>query len=62
MHTTQIAFAGDTAEKFKAQFAALKKQYPQLGDRGILALMKQQAGIRREAEHLGFGACGREVS
>ena len=29
MHTTQIAFAGDTAEKFKAQFAALKKQYPQ---------------------------------
>ena len=62
MHTTQIAFAGDTAEKFKAQFAALKKKHPQLGDRGILALMKSQAGIRREAIRLGYGASEKGVA
>ena len=62
MHTTQIAFAGDTAERFKAQFDALKKKYPQLGDRAIFALMKSQAGIRREAIRLGFGASERGVA
>ena len=57
----KIAFAGDSAERLKAQFNALKKERPQLGDRGILALMKKQAGIRREAERLGFGASESEV-
>jgi len=55
MHTNTIAFAGETANRLKAQFAALKKQHPQLGDRAIFALLKRQAGIRREAERLGFG-------
>ncbi len=62
MQTRKNALAGDTAEKFKAQFAALKKKHPQLGDRGILALMKSQAGIRREAIRLGFGASERGVA
>ena len=52
------AFAGETAERLKAQFGALKKRHPQLGDRAILALVKRQAGIRREAERLGFGGRG----
>ena len=62
MQTRKNALAGDTAEKFKAQFAALKKEHPQLGDRAILALMKRQAGIRREAERLGFRANESEVA
>ncbi|MBQ3340566.1 MAG: hypothetical protein IJG84_01620 [Kiritimatiellae bacterium] len=61
MQMHKIAFAGDTAERFNAQFDALKKKYPQLGDRAIFALMKSQAGIRREAIRLGFEACGKEV-
>ena len=62
MQIQKIAFAGDTAEKLKAQFNALKKEHPQLGDRAIFALMKRQAGIRREAERLGFGASESEVA
>lgn len=62
MQTRKNALAGDTAERFKAQFDALKKKHPQLGDRGILALMKSQAGIRREAIRLGFGASERGVA
>lgn len=62
MQMHKIAFAGDTAERFNAQFDALKKEYPQLGDRAIFALMKSQAGIRHEAIRLGFEACGREVA
>ena len=62
MNAQKFALAGDTAEKFKAQFAALKKKHPQLGDRGILALMKSQAGIRREAIRLGFGASEKGVA
>ena len=62
MQMHKIAFAGDTAERFNAQFDALKKKYPQLGDRAIFALMKSQAGIRREAERLGFGAIEKGVA
>ena len=62
MQMHKIAFAGDTAERFNAQFDALKKEYPQLGDRAIFALMKSQAGIRHEAIRLGFEACGKEVA
>ena len=62
MHTNKIAFAGETAEKLKAQFAALKKHHPQLGDRAIFALLKRQVGIRREAERLGFGASERGMA
>ena len=58
----KIAFAGGTAERFNAQFDALKKKYPQLGDRAIFALMKSQAGIRREAIQLGFGASEKGVA
>ena len=58
----KIAFAGDTANKLKAQFAALKNHHPKLGDRAILALLKHRAGIRREAELLGFGASESEVA
>ena len=61
MHTNTIAFAGDTAEKLRAQFAALKKAHPQLGDRAVLTILKRQAGIRREAERLGFCVSGWEV-
>ena len=62
MHTNTIAFAGDTAEKLRAQFAALKKAHPQLGDRAVLTILKRQAGIRREAERLGFCASESEVA
>jgi len=62
MQTQKSAFAGDTAEKLKAQFAALKKAHPQLGDRAIFALLKRQAGILREAERLGFGTSESEVA
>ena len=62
MQMHKIAFAGDTAERFNAQFDALKKEYPQLGDRAIFALMKSQTEIRREAIRLGFEACGKEVA
>ena len=62
MQMHKIAFAGDTAERFNAQFDALKKKYPQLGDRAIFALMKSQTEIRREAIRLGFEACGKEVA
>lgn len=58
----KIAFAGNTAEGFKSQFDALKKKYPQSGDRATFALMKHQAGIRREAERLGFGESESEVA
>ena len=47
MRHNKTAFAGDTAERLKAQFNALKKEHPQLGDRAIIALLKHQAGIRR---------------
>ena len=60
--STKNAFAGDTAEKLKAQFNALKKEHPQLGDRAIIALLKHQAGIRREAERLGFGVSEKGVA
>lgn len=62
MQTQKNAFAGETANRLKAQFNALKKEHPQLGDRAIFALMKRQAGIRREAERLGFGASESEVA
>ena len=62
MQAQKNAFAGDTAEKLKAQFNALKKEHPQLGDRAIIALLKHQAGIRREAERLGFGATEKGVA
>lgn len=56
MRHNKIAFAGETANRLKVQFAALRKEHPQLGDRAIFAFLKRQAGIRREAERLGFGA------
>ena len=62
MHTSTIAFAGETANRLKAHFTALKKQHPQLGDRAIFALLKRQAGIRREAERLGFGVSEKGVA
>ena len=62
MQTQKNAFAGETANRLQAQFAALKKQHPQFGDRAIFALLKRQAGIRREAERLGFGASESEVA
>ena len=56
MHTTQIAFAGDTAEKIKACFASLKKEHPHLGDRGIYCLIARELKKRGRALRLGFGA------
>lgn len=61
MDKTHTAFAGDTANKLKAQFFALKKQHPQLGDRAILALLKRQTGIRHDANRLGFDVSESEV-
>ena len=57
MHTTQIAFAGDTAEKLKAWFAALKKEHPHLSDRGIYCLIVRELKKRGTAIRLGFDTC-----
>ena len=62
MHTTQIAFAGDTAEKIKARFATLKKEHPHLGDRGIYCLMARELKKRGTAIRLGFDTSESEVA
>ena len=62
MHTTQIAFAGDTAERLKAWFAALKKEHPHLGDRGIYCLMARELKKRGTAIRLGFDTSESEVA
>jgi hypothetical protein len=54
MHTIQTAFGGDTAEQIKARFAALKRQHPHLGDRGIYCLIARELKKRGTALRLGF--------
>ena len=54
MHTNQIAFAGDTAEKIRARFAALKKGHPQLGNRGVYRLIARELKRLGTAIRLGF--------
>ena len=62
MHTIQTAFAGDTADKVKARFAALKKEHPHLGNRGIYRLVAHELKERRTAIRLGFDASESEVA
>ncbi len=61
MQIHQTAFAGDTANKLKTQFDALKMKHPHLGKRGILALIRHNSNIRCEANRLGFGMSENEV-
>lgn len=58
----RIAFGGDTAEKIKVRFAALKKEHPHLGDRGIYCLIARELKKRGRALRLGFGASESGVS
>ena len=62
MQMHKIAFAGDTAEKLKARFAALKKEHPHLSDRGIYCLIARELKKRGTAIRLGFDTCESEVA
>ena len=62
MQTQKYAFAGETAEKLKAQFAALKKDHPHLSDRGIYCLIARGLKKCGTAIHLGFDTCESEVA
>ena len=62
MQTQINAFAGETANRLKAQFAALKKQHPYLSDRGIYCLFARGLKKCGTAIHLGFDTCESEVA
>ena len=62
MHTNTIAFAGGTAEKLKARFAALQKKHPLLSDRGIYCLIVRELKKLGTAIRLGFDTCEGEVA
>lgn len=54
MNTIQTAFVGDTAERIRARFAALKKEHPHLGDRGVYRLIARELKGLGTAIRLGF--------
>ena len=62
MERSQKVLAGETANKYRARFVALKQQHPDLSRRGIIALLRKDPAICRDAERLGFGASESEVA